>query len=87
MSKFSTFAIVACLILLIIAIFVAPMVDLQPTALRAQQWLILLVSVFALSLQLVIGFFEFCDTADIKERDIPSQLPIPPADRVCCLLC
>jgi hypothetical protein len=87
MNRVLAIAVVACVILFIVVIFTSPMVDLEPTALRAQQWLSFMVAMFSLAALLVLCFFEPSATAEFQECLIPDQVPIPPADRSCCLLC
>lgn len=87
MNRILTIAVVACVILFIILIFTSPVVDLEPTALRAQQWLSFMIAMFSLAALLVLCLFEPSAIAEFKEWGIPDQVPIPPADRCCCLLC
>ena len=55
MNRMLIIAVVACVILFVVAVLIAPTLDLQPSALRAQQWLSLIAALFS-----VAGLFEIC---------------------------
>jgi hypothetical protein len=87
MKKIATITLVACVILLIVAVFISPIVDIQPSALRAQQWLILVVAMFSLALLVTICLVRIPGTigppiCEVHRRQLPCI-----ADLACCLLC
>ena len=55
MNRVLIIAVVACVILFIVAVLLAPTIDLEPSALRAQQWLSLIFAMFSLA-----ALFEIC---------------------------
>jgi hypothetical protein len=55
MNRMLIVAVVACVILFVLAVLIAPTIDLEPSALRAQQWLTLIAAMFSL-----VGFFGTC---------------------------
>jgi hypothetical protein len=55
MNRVLIIAVVAFVILFVVAVLLAPTVDLQPSALRAQQWLSLIFAMFSLA-----ALFEIC---------------------------
>jgi len=57
-------ALVVCVILFILTVFISPIVDLQPTALRALQWVSFMIAMLASGMQIVAGI-------------LPSLLRIP----------
>ena len=87
MNRILSFALVACMILFIIAILISPVVDLQPSALRAQQWLILIVAMFSLAVQLVICLLKLPVAIGPPCSDIDSDQRVCLADLACCLRC
>lgn len=48
-------AVVACVILFVVAVLIAPTINLEPSALRAQQWLSFIFAMFSLA-----ALFEIC---------------------------
>lgn len=80
-------ALVACIILFIIAIFVSPTVDLLPSALRAQQWLSLIVAMFFLAAHLLICILKVPGAIGPPAFNMRSQQRVCLADLGCCLLC
>ena len=80
-------AFVGCVILFIVAIFISPMVDIQPSALRAQQWLSFLIAMFSLAVQFVVCLVKFPITIRPRNCDIQTQARVCVADLACCLLC
>ena len=55
MNRALIIALVACVILFILAVLIAPTIDLEPSALRAQQWLSLITTMFSLA-----ALFKIC---------------------------
>lgn len=55
MNRVLAIAVVACVILFVVAVLLAPTIDLEPSALRAQQWLSLIFEMFSLA-----ALFEIC---------------------------
>ena len=87
MKKAFTVALVAFAILLILAIFISPMIDLEPTALRAQQWLTLIVAMFSIAELLFVCLVRVPGTIGPPRRDVQFQQQSRAADLACCLLC
>ena len=87
MNRTLAVAVVVCVILFILAVLISPLVDIQPSALRAQQWLILITAMFSLAGLCVIRIMEVPATSDPVDRDKACK-PLPRlADLTCCLLC
>lgn len=89
MNRILIIAVVACVILFVLAVLIAPTIDLQPSALRAQQWLNLIAAMFSLA-----GLFEICIQIVMcpSMSDAPESLSQPPLqtssfELSCCLLC
>ena len=55
MNRVLIIAVVACVILFVVAVLLAPTIGLEPSALRAQQWLSLIFAMFS-----VAALFEVC---------------------------
>jgi len=87
MNRVVGIAVVACLILLILAIFISPVVDSLPSALRAQQWLTLLVAMFSFALQLIISILKLSLCIGPSQECGKRRLRMAPPDLTCCLLC
>ena len=87
MNRILTIAFVACVILFIIAILISPVVDLQPSALRAQQWLTLIVAMFSLAVQLVICLLTIPSAIGPPRSDTECERRACLADLGCCLRC
>lgn len=87
MNRILGIAVVICLILLILAIFISPVIASQPSALRAQQWLSHIVALFSFALQLVILLLKF--SLRIGESDVHEKRCFrrPSPDLTCCLVC
>jgi hypothetical protein len=81
------FLLVACVILFIVAIFISPLVDIQPTALRAQQWLNLILAMFSLSVQIVVCLLSALAGLALTSSDAQSLQRVRDVDVPCCLLC
>jgi hypothetical protein len=79
---------VVCVILFILAIFISPVIDLLPSALRAQQWLCLIAAMFSLAALLLVCILKI-PTADIGSPDYDVQCLQRAclADLDCCLRC
>lgn len=87
MSRILIIAVVACVILFVLAILIAPTATLEPSALRAQQWLSLIAAMFSLA-----GFFGICFEMVLTMIGLPARICEPPhrlssSDLSCCLLC
>jgi hypothetical protein len=89
MNRILIVAVVACVILFVLAVLIAPTIDLQPSALRAQQWLSLIAAMFSLA-----GLFEICIEIVMfpSISPTPEHLSQPPVhvsslELSCCLLC
>ncbi|MBS1804377.1 MAG: hypothetical protein JST28_13505 [Acidobacteria bacterium] len=89
MNRILIVALVACVILFILAVLIAPTVDLQPSALRAQQWLTLIVAMFSIA-----WLFEMCLQIIMVPAIVGRAMCVnePPQqvsclDLSCCLLC
>ncbi len=87
MNRIFTIVLVACVILFIIAIFISPLVDVQPTALRAQQWLTLILAMFSLSVQIVVCLLSAFVGLGLASSDAQSLQRVSVVDVPCCLLC
>ena len=87
MNRLLAFAVVACVILFIVAVLIAPTLDLQPSALRAQQWLTLLFSMFSLACLFVICLCTIACPFGTPGSDIQRQQGPSLTDMSCCLLC
>jgi hypothetical protein len=87
MKRILTIALVACVILFIIAILISPVVDLQPSALRAQQWLTLVVAMFSLAVQLVICLLKIPSAIGPPRSYTECEQRVCLADLGCCLRC
>jgi hypothetical protein len=87
MNRIWKIALVGIVILLVLFIFVSPSVDLQPTALRAQLWLSLIVAMFSLA-SLFSVFLMNVETM-VVPPGVADQHPQRSyfADLSCCLLC
>lgn len=87
MNKVLTIAIVACVILFIVTVFISPIADIQPSALRAQQWLSFIFAIFAMVLSLVVRFKLVLAFAGTRICAVPREQRVKFADLACCLLC
>jgi hypothetical protein len=87
MNRIVGIAVVVFLILLISAIFISPIVDIQPSALRAQQWLSFIVAMFSLALQLILFMLKITLRVGPSLADDKVRLRINTPDLTCCLLC
>ena len=87
MSKIVTIALVIVVILFIAAIFVSPLVDIQPTALRAQQWLSLILAMFSFSVQIVVCLLPASICILLTTSDARWLRRVCLVDVPCCLLC
>jgi len=87
MNRLLAIAVVACVILFIVAVLIAPTLDLQPSALRAQQWLTLLFSMFSLACLFVICLRTMASPFGPPGSDIQRQQGPSLTDMSCCLLC
>jgi len=87
MNRIVGITVVICLILLILAIFISPVVDSLPSALRAQQWLSLIIAMFFFALQLIIFVLKFPLRVAMGYDDSKYRLRLAPPDLTCCLLC
>jgi len=87
MNRLLAIAVVACVILFIVAVLIAPTLDLQPSALRAQQWLTLLFSMFSLACLFVICLCTIACPFGTPGSDIQRQQGPSLTDMSCCLLC
>lgn len=65
MNRVLIIAVVACVILFVLAVLLAPTIDLEPSALRAQQWLTLIFAMFSLA-----ALFEIC----LQITAVPSMI-------------
>jgi len=89
MNRVLIVAMVACVILFVLAVLIAPTIDLQPSALRAQQWLNLIAAMFSLA-----GLFEICihflmplSTSNASEQLSQPPMQVSSLELSCCLLC
>lgn len=89
MNRVAVAAVVFCVILFVLAVLIAPTIDLQPSALRAQQWLNLIAAMFSLA-----ALFEIClQVFTVRTvmgswlfaADPPQQ--VSSLDLSCCMLC
>jgi hypothetical protein len=87
MKRIFRIAFLVCLILFILAIFISPVVDSQPSALRAQQWLSIIVAMFSFALQLVIFILKISVRPGTSHEDAKYRPRVAPPDLTCCLLC
>ena len=87
MNRMFTIAVVACVILLILTIFISPVIDLQPTALRAQQWLSLIFAMFAFALQIIVCVVPVLFCILVPRRNMPFLHQTYSANLTSCLLC
>lgn len=87
MNRIFAIVLVACVILFIIAIFISPLVDIQPTALRAQQWLCLILAMFSFSVQIVVCLLPAFAGIGLTSSDAQSLQRVCVVDVPCCLLC
>ncbi len=87
MNRMVTIALVVVVILFIVAIFISPFVDLQPTALRAQQWLSLILAMFSLSVQVVVCLLTAFVGIELTSSDTECLRRVCLVDVPCCLLC
>jgi len=79
--------LVACVILFILAIFISPAVDIEPSALRAQQWLSLIVAMISLAVQIIVCLVTVPLTISPPICEISAQHRVCVAELSCCLLC
>jgi hypothetical protein len=88
MNRVFKIALVLCLILFILAIFISPVLDLLPSALRVQQWLCLIAAMFSLAALLSVCILKI-RTPDIgsPDRDEQCLQRTCLADLDCCLRC
>jgi hypothetical protein len=63
------------------------MADIQPSALRAQQWLIFIFAMISLAVQFVICLYKVPASIIEPRCDARRQQRICLADLACCLLC
>ena len=87
MKRMVRIALVACVILFILAIFISPMVDIQPSALRAQQWLSFIVAMISLDVQIIVCLLTVPLTISPPICEMPVQHRVCVAELSCCLLC
>jgi hypothetical protein len=87
MNRIVTIALVACVILFVVAVFISPFVDIQPTALRAQQWLSLILAMFSFSLQIIVCLLPAFVGIALTSSDAQSLRRVCLMDVPCCLLC
>lgn len=87
MNRTLSVALVVCVILFVVTIFISPVVDLQPTALRAQQWLGLIYAMFSFALQTVVLVLPVLFCIRVPKCDMPFLHRVCPANLACCLLC
>lgn len=87
MNKVIMIAFITCVILFIIAVFLSPMVDIQPSALRAQLWLSLIVAMFTLAIQIVICLLPVPASIVPQNGGQKYQRLVDLAGLTCCLLC
>ena len=89
MNRMLIIAVVACVILFVAAVLIAPTLDLQPSALRAQQWLSFIAAMFSIA-----GLFKICFQVLMVPTMIGPPRPVsdprqqvPSLDLSGCLLC
>ena len=87
MNRILTIALIGFVILIIIAIFISPLVDVPPSALRVQQWLSFIVAMFSFAAQLVVCFLPLPATIGPPNCDVQFQERVCVADLACCLIC
>jgi hypothetical protein len=87
MNRIVTIALVASIILFIVVIFISPTVDVQPTALRAQQWLSLILTLFSFSVQIVVCLLPVLVSIDLAGGDVQRLQRVCVDEVDCCLLC
>ncbi len=87
MNRIVTIALVVVVILFIVAIFISPFVDLQPTALRAQQWLSLILAMFSFSVQIIVCLLSAFVGITLTSSDAECLRRVFLVDVPCCLLC
>ncbi|MGC1420948.1 MAG: hypothetical protein WA354_04405 [Terracidiphilus sp.] len=87
MNRIVTIALVVIVILFIIAIFISPLVDVLPTALRAQQWLSLILAMFSFSVQIIVCVLPAFVAIALTSSDAQRLRRVCLVDVPCCLLC
>lgn len=87
MNRIVTIALVAFVILFIVTIFISPLVDLQQTALRAQQWLSLILTMFSFSVQITVCLLTAFVGFALTSSDAQCLGQVRLVDVPCCLLC
>jgi hypothetical protein len=89
MNRILIVALVACMVLFILAVLIAPTVDLQPSALRAQQWSIAIAAMFSIAGLFQIFLQIVMVPAIIGPALFVGESPqrVSSLDLSCCLLC
>jgi hypothetical protein len=87
MNRIVTIALVVVVILFIVTIFITPFIDLQPTALRAQQWLNLILAMFSFSVQIIVCLLPAFVSIALTGSDAQCLGRVRLVDVPCCLLC
>jgi hypothetical protein len=87
MNRILAIALVACVILFILAIFISPIVDIQPSALRAQQWLSFIVAMISFAVQMIVCLLKSPLTISRPTCERPAPHRVWVAELSYCLLC
>ena len=87
MSKIVTSTLVVIIILFIAAILISPLVDSPPSALRAQQWLTLILTMFSFSVQVTVCLLPALFSILLISSDAQSLRRVCLVEVPCCLLC
>ena len=87
MNRILIIALVAFVILFILAIFISPVVDIQPSALRAQLWLSFIVAMISFAVQILVCLLKDPLAIGAPMCEMPVQHRVCVAELSCCLLC
>jgi hypothetical protein len=87
MSRIVTCALVVVVILFIAAILISPLVDIPPSALRAQQWLSFILAMFSFSVQIIVCLLPPLISILLASGDAQCLRRVLRDDVPCCLLC
>ena len=87
MNRILTIAIVVCVILFVLAMFISPMVDIQPSALRAQQWLSFIVGLISLVVQMLVCLVKIPLSIGPASCERQVLQRVRAAELSCCLIC
>lgn len=88
MNRLLVIAIVVCVILFVVAVLIAPTIDLEPSALRAQQWLSLITAMFSLAALFEICLYIMAGSLIIERASCACNPAEPGASSdLCCMRC